>query len=132
MSPSTAKKSYFKTTAISMTLYVAVIFAVAFYLKSAEVSATTKYILALLPTVFVWWYLWGAYRFYNDTDEYERSRIRTGVMFGVLFIMILTSGWGFMEMLADAPHLPVFYIFPIFCGAAGIGRYLTRSEGESC
>lgn len=132
MSPSLAKKRYMKTTAISMALYVLVVFAISFYLKSAEISVAVKYILSLLPALFVWWFLWGAYRYYNETDEYERSRIRTGVMIGVLFIMVLSSGWGFMELLADAPKLPLFYIFPIFCGAAGIGRYLTKSEGDSC
>ncbi|NNE58041.1 MAG: hypothetical protein HKN36_08045 [Hellea sp.] len=133
MSPSDAQRRYKKTTAMAMLFYVIVIFSVAFYLKRTDdVAPVLKYILAALPTIFVWWFLWGAIRFYKETDEYERSRLQTGMLFGVIFTMLLSSGWGFMEMFADAPQLPVFWIFPAFILASGVGRLLTKTQPEGC
>lgn len=132
MTPSLAKKRYFKTTALSMTFYVIAIFSVSFFLAGAEVPAFVKYALALLPTLFVWWFLWGAYRFYKETDEFERSRLISSMLAGVVAILIISSGWGFVEMLADGPHLPVFWILPIFFLASGLYRAFTRSSGEGC
>jgi len=125
MNPSLAKKRYMKTTGISMIFYMIAIFGVSFYLN-------IKYALALLPTIFVWWFIWGAIRFYKETDEYERAQLIGGMLIGVIAILLVSSGWGFMEMLADAPKLPVFWILPIFFGASGLGRYVTNPKGERC
>ena len=132
MSPSEAKKRYKKTTGISMFLYIIAIFGVSIYLVKIDVPVVTKYILAVLPTIFVWWFLWGFVRFYKETDEYERSRLTKSMLVGVIVIMLVTSGWGFMEMLADAPHLPVFWIFPIYFLASGLTDHLTKMPGEGC
>jgi len=132
MNPSEAKKRYKKTTALSMLFYVITIFGVAFYIAKVDVPSAVKYGLAALPIIFVWWFLWGFIRFFKETDEYERSRLTMSMLVGVIVIMLVTSGWGFMEMLADAPPLPVFWIFPLYFLASGMARQFTKSPGEGC
>lgn len=132
MSPTLAKKRYLKTTAVSMLFYVIVIMGVAFYLKDREVSDIIKYSLAILPTIFVWWFLWGAIRFYKETDEYERSNMVGGMLAGVVVLLLISSSWGFLEMLADAPKLPIFWILPIFFVASGLWQAFSRPKGERC
>lgn len=132
MSPSLAKKRYLKTTAVSMLFYVIVIMGVALYLKDREVSDIIKYSLAILPTIFVWWFLWGAIRFYKETDEYERSNMVGGMLAGVVVLLLISSSWGYLEMLADAPKLPIFWILPIFFVASGFWQAFSRPKGERC
>ncbi len=132
MNPSLAKKRYMKTTAVSMIFYVIAIFGISFLLRMTEVPSAGKYGLALLPTLFVWWFLWGAIRFYKETDEFERSRLISGMLAGMVVVLLVSSGWGFMEMLADAPPLPVFWILPIFFAASGLYRAFTATKGERC
>jgi len=130
MKPIQAKKRYLKTTAISMLFYVIVVFAVAFYLRGNEASDGLKYVLALLPTIFVWWFLWGAVRFYKETDEYERSKMVSGMLAGIVVLMLISSSWGFLEMLADAPKLPIFWVLPIFFVVSGLWQFISRPKGE--
>ncbi len=132
MSPSTAKKRYLTNTAISMGVYLAAVFGASYVIKNFEFAAVVKYILAVLPALCVWWFLWGAYRFYQETDEFERSRLITGMLIGILVILVVTSGYGFLELLADAPHISLFWVFPLFCAAGGLGRYFTKIDGEKC
>jgi len=93
-----------------MIFYMIAIFGVSFYLNSTEVSSTLKYALALLPTIFVWWFIWGAIRFYKETDEYERAQLIGGMLIGVIAILLVS----------------------IFFGASGLGRYVTNPKGERC
>lgn len=133
MNPSVANKQYLKTTAISMVFYMIAIFGAAVYLRSADAAPdVVKYGLALLPALFVWWFLWGAIRFYKDTDEYERSKMVGGMLAGVVVLMLISSSWGFMEMLADAPRLPIFWILPIFFITSGLWQFFTKPRGEGC
>jgi len=132
MNPSLARKRYKKTTAISMLFYIVTIFAVSIYIAKTDVPNMAKYVLSCLPIIFVWWFLWGFIRFFKETDEYERSRLTTSMLVGVVVIMLVTSGWGFMEMLADAPPLPVFWIFPMYFLASGLAQQFTKSPGDNC
>lgn len=127
-----AHKRYLRTTIVSMLFYVICVFGVSFFLRLVEVATPIKYVLALMPSLFIWWFVWGAGRYFKECDEYERSRLTSGLLFGVAVLLIFTSGWGFLELLADAPALPVFYIFPLFVVAASIGRFLQRNPGEKC
>lgn len=132
MKPAEAKKRYYKIFAPSMALYLIATLGASWYLKGNEVPQTGKYILALFPALFIWWFVWGHIRFFREADEFERSRQISGALFGIAVLMVFSTGWGFLEMLADAPKFPVFYIFPLFCVAYSFGRFLTKSPGEGC
>jgi len=132
MSPSKAKKRYLTNTAVSMGVYLAATFGATFFIRGFEPPEILKYVIAFLPALCVWWFMWGAYRFYQETDEFERSRLITGMLIGIMFILVVTSGYGFLELLADAPHISLFWVFPAFCFAGGIGRYFTKIQGERC
>lgn len=132
MKPTEARKRYYKIFFLSMGLYLISTFAAASVLKKQDLPFPLEYALAIIPALFVWWLIWAQARFYKESDEYERSRQVTGMLYGVGAVLVLSTGWGFLEMLADAPKFPVFYIFPFFCMAYSFGRYRTKSLGETC
>lgn len=132
MKPTTAHRRYFKTTAISMVFYIASVFGASLLIKNTELAPIPKYLVAFFPAIFVWWFMWGAVRYFRECDEYEQSQMIKAILFSVTVLMIFSSGWGFVELLADAPAFPVFYVFPLFCVLFGLGRFLVKNPGESC
>lgn len=132
MKPSIARKRYFKIFFPSMAFYLVTIFGATWLLKFTEVSASFRYIIAIIPALFIWWLVWAQIRYYREADEFEKARQVSGALFGISVLMVVSTGWGFLEMLADAPKFPVFWIFPLFCVAYSLGRYLTRVDGEAC
>ncbi len=132
MKPVEAKKRYFSVFIPSMALYLITTFGATWLLKSNEIGQVIKYIIAIIPALFIWWLVWAQIRYFREGDEFERARQVSGALFGIAVLMVFSTGWGFLEMLADAPKFPVFYIFPLFCVAYSIGRYLTRMDGEKC
>jgi len=115
-----------------MALYLVAVFGATWLLKFNEIGQTVKYIVAIIPSLFIWWLVWAQIRYFREADEFERARQISGALFGVSVLMVFSTGWGFLEMLADAPKFPVFWIFPLFCVAYSVGRYFTRMEGENC
>lgn len=132
MKVSQAHRRYFKNTAISMVFYLISVFAASLTIKNTELPQALQYIIAFTPALFVWWFMWGAVRYFRECDEYEQSQMIKAILFSMTVLMIFSSGWGFVELLADAPAFPVFYVFPAFCVLFGLGRYLVRAPGESC
>jgi len=132
MKPAHARKRYFKIFFPSMALYLVAVFGATWLLKFNEIGQTVKYIVAIIPSLFIWWLVWAQIRYFREADEFERARQISGALFGVSVLMVFSTGWGFLEMLADAPKFPVFWIFPLFCVAYSVGRYFTRMEGENC
>ncbi len=132
MKSSQAHKRYFINTAVSMIFYLFSIFGASLTIKNTALPQTLNYIIAFIPAIFVWWFMWGAVRFYRESDEYVQSQMVKAILFSVTSIMIFSSGWGFVELLADAPAFPVFYVFPLFCVLFGLGQFLVRGPGETC
>ncbi len=132
MKPVEARRRYFRVFIPSMGLYLLSTLGATLLLKSNDVTHWLRYVIAIIPALFIWWLVWAQVRYFRESDEFERSRQITGAMYGIALLMIVSTGWGFLEMLADAPKFPVFYIFPLFCVAYSFGRFRTRSSGECC
>jgi uncharacterized membrane protein YcfT len=56
----------------------------------------------------------------EETDEFQRAIFQQSLLWSIGFVLALTSIWGLLEMIADVPHLPIFYVFPGFCVFFGI------------
>jgi len=123
MNPRQAKKRYMKVFIPSMIGYLITTFAVSLVIKRLDLALGVNVALAIIPTLFVLWLLWGHGRWIFETDEYERFRQIRGILIGVGLTLAFTTIWGFLEMLVEAPKFPVFYIILIFCGGYSFGTH---------
>jgi len=123
MGPRDAKRRYCKVAIPSMIGYLISTFVVTLIIRRLELPVGANITLAIIPALFILWLIWGHGRWIFETDEYERFRQIRGVLIGVGLTLAITSIWGFMEMLVDAPKFPVFYIFVLFCFAYSFGTH---------
>lgn len=111
-------------------LYVAAI-ALATWLIPDGASANALTVgIALLPGLGIVAMIWAMARLLIELDdeylrmlEVRKSLIATAVALSV------ASVWGILELYTDVPKLPVFLIFPIWCGGLAIGQLWNRIAG---
>ena len=127
---SAAYRRYLRRFWPATALYVAAI-ALATWLipDDAHASALTVSI-ALLPGVGMVAMIWAIGRLLIELDdeflkmlEVRKALAATGV------VLVVASVWGILELYTDVPRLPVFLIFPIWCGGLAVGQLWNRMAG---
>lgn len=84
-------------------------------------------IAPLLPTLGI---VWAMFRYLTEEDdEYLRHRAVNGALTGIGLVLVLGTGWGFLEMFGLAPHVWNWWVFPIFSVGLGLGMCNSWSRG---
>jgi hypothetical protein len=86
--------------------------------------------IALLPGLGVVAMIWAMARLLIELDdeylkllEVRKALAATGV------VLAVASVWGILELYTDVPRLPVFFIFPLWCGGLVVGQLWNRIAG---
>ena len=86
--------------------------------------------IALLPGLGVIAMIWAMARLLIELDdeylkvlEVRKALAATGV------VLAVASVWGILELYTDVPPLPVFFIFPLWCGGLVVGQLWNRIAG---
>ena len=111
-------------------LYVLAI-ALATWLIPDDAQATPLTVaIALLPGLGVVVMIWAMARLLIELDdeflkmlEIRKALAATGVALAV------ASVWGILELYTDVPRLPVFFMFPIWCGGLLVGQLWNKAAG---
>ena len=87
---------------------------------------------AVLPGLVVLGWIWnmGTYLFALE-DEYLRMLETRKALVATALVLGISGGWGLIEMFAEVPALPVFFIFPIWCLGLAAGQLVNRLTGHS-
>ena len=130
-----ASRAYLQRFAPTMLGYVVLVLLTPWLIRTFNATGPLLWALAILPAlpiiaVFV---LVGRY-WLELRDEFIRlleirkALIATGVT------MSLATAWGFLEIYADAPHIPTFYVPVVWFGGLGFGacvnKLIERGGGE--
>ena len=86
--------------------------------------------IALLPGLGIVAMIWAMGRLLIELDdeylkmlEIRKALAATGVA------LTVASVWGLLELFTDVPKLPVFLIFPIWCGGLAVGQLWNKVAG---
>jgi len=115
-----AYRTYLRRFVPTMMLYVVLVMAVPFAIRATDVHGVGLWLIAVLPALPLCAVFWIIGRLLTELDdEYLRMLEVRKALVATGFAMSLASAWGFLEVYADAPHLPAFCI-PIawFAGLA--------------
>ena len=125
-----ATRRYYWGLFPAMGVFLAVSVGIAYLHKTGEPTQTTLVLLSIIPIGALIVTFWAYWRFVTEIDEYLRSIQIKAVMVGLAFILIIATGWGYLEAYADAPDFKLFWLNPIFWLGYGIGAIIfTRRDG---
>lgn len=84
--------------------------------------------MALLPGLAVLGWLWAMARLLVELDdEYLRMLEVRKMLVATGMTLAITSVWGLLELYSpDIPHLPVFFVFPMWCVGLAVGQLVNR------
>jgi len=61
-----------------------------------------------------------------ETDEFRRMQLVQAMLWGIGLTLTVTTVWGFVETLPGTPHMPLTWVFPIFCVGMASAQLLIR------
>lgn len=110
-----------------MCIYFALFGVIVWLFSHRSIHGAMAYFLAALPAlpliaVIV---LLGRY-LHEEIDEFKRALITEAMLWSIGLTMALTTAWGFIEMFIPGMHVPVLWVFPVFCVMAAISKFLVR------
>ncbi|WP_306144190.1 hypothetical protein [Roseibium sp. MMSF_3412] len=130
MTTEQANFRFFKVFVPAMILYVATTAGIVWLSDRHALSPHVLYVLTLVPIGAIFAAFWAQWRFAMELDEFLRLIQIKGTLIGVACIMIIASGWGQLERLADVPRLPVFWLLPVFWTVQGLATtVISKREG---
>lgn len=130
MTTKQATSRFFRVFVPAMLLYITVTAGMTQLTNDGDLSARTLYALSLIPIVAIFIAFWAQLRFVLELDEFLRLIQIKGTFFGIVCVMVIASGWGQLERLADVPRIQVFWLLPIFWSAQGLATtIISKREG---
>lgn len=116
-----ASRHYNKRCFIAMPLYLILLFLAVYILRHNHPTRTLAIFIAILPSIpLVALIAIAGLYLKEETDEFQRSIFQQSLLWSMGLVLAISSIWGLLEMIAGVPHLPIFYVFPVFCVFFGI------------
>ena len=67
----------------------------------------------------------------SETDEYLRYRLSQSALGGLWFVLIVGITYGFLETFAPVPHIPAWWVFPLWAIGMGVAQFrFDRVDGS--
>ncbi len=129
---SSAGKRFGRYMGVAMALYIVFLFGSLYLLQHdnpKKLLAISLAVLPSLPLIAVVGLL-GRY-LKEEKDEFQRSVFVECLLWGFGCTLAVSSVWGLLEMIANVPHLPVFFVFPGFWLFSGLCTPFVRMRYRS-
>jgi len=62
----------------------------------------------------------------EETDEFLRTVLVQSMLWGIGLTLSACTAWGFLENADVVPHIPLYLVFPAFCGSFGLAQPFVR------
>jgi len=112
---------------IAMVVYVAAIFTASSLLHDRGPPGIASVVIALVPGVAIVLMIYSIARLLLDLDdEFLRLLEVRKALFATGLTLAGCSVWGLLEIYTAVPALPVFWVFPLWCGGLGAGALFNR------
>jgi hypothetical protein len=122
-----AYRAYQRRMGVAAALYVAAIFAAASLLHHRAELGLGSVVIALVPGIAIVLMITSIARLLLELDdEFLRLLEVRKALFATGLTMAGCSIWGLLEIFTAVPTLPVFWVFPLWCGGLGAGAVFNR------
>lgn len=87
--------------------------------------------LAIAPMLPAFAMIWAMMRYLQEeSDEYQRHKAVRAAMVGLGLVLVLGTGWGFLETFGLVPHIWAWWVFPAWALGLALGMALPEGGGE--
>ena len=122
-----AFRAYQQRMGIATVLYVAAIFTASSLLHYRAAPGVVSVVIALVPGIAIVLMIYSIARLLIDLDdEFLRLLEVRKALFATGLTLAGCSVWGLLETYTAVPALPVFWVFPLWCGGLGAGMLFNR------
>ena len=84
--------------------------------------------IALLPSAPMIFFVWTLARYViEEEDEYLRYRQTSAALIGLALVLLAGTLWGFLETFGVAPHVPAWWVVPVWAIGLGLGQMIMAS-----
>jgi hypothetical protein len=126
--PAAAMRAYAAGIAFWMVAYAAILVGVILAIQQGLVPpGPIRYAVALAPSVPIAGVIFVAARYLREADEYLRAMMARRILWASGATFVLTTAWGFLEELAGAPHIALYWVFTVFGAFVGLSALFVRS-----
>lgn len=107
-----------------MAVYALLIFGVAMLIKHAPPPGVWRYLAAAAPALPLIGIIavFGVYL--SEVEEFRRWVIVQSMLWALGLVLAFATVWGFLELLAGAPHIEMWWLFPIYSVTQGVAQAL--------
>ncbi len=117
-----AFRAYLRRFFPTMAIYVALVFVSPWLIDTMQLQGPLLWTIAILPALPLMGVFWIIGMLLVELrDEYVRMLEIRKALVATGFAMSAASAWGFLEIYADAPHLPLFWVPILWFGGLGLG-----------
>src|SRR3546814_826705 len=93
-------------------------------------STLLRSLNAVLPALPIIYFVWALYRYLvEETDEYLKLRYAINALFGLGFLLIVGTVWGFLESFKVVPHVESWTVVPVWAIGLGVAQIWQRMRG---
>ena len=122
-----ATRRFFRIHIVLSVLYIALVALASLFIPDDAAPSPMVIAFALLPGLVVLGWVWNMGRLLVEMeDEYLRMLEVRKMLWATAITLSVCGGWGLVELFAAIPRLPVFFVFPIWCGGLAAGQLINR------
>lgn len=126
LSSKEAARRYRRAVAVTGAFYIAFVFGAALAMRNLDLPQWLVIVLALLPVAPALLMLRAYIEFTRSMDEFQRRVQSEALLVASAVIVFGSFAYGFLEEWAGFPHVPLLWIFPVFCAAWGVATIFIR------
>ena len=109
-----ARRRFTTILIVSMALFVAVSLGLAWAGGAPQVPPVLSWLLAAIAVVALLTPLWAQWSYLGGIDEYLRSLELRAIFAGLVTILLVASGWGYVELYLDGARLQMYWLNPLY------------------
>jgi len=109
-----ASRRYFGFLIPAVIVFVAASYAIKSADNAGLLPSAALYMAAIVPIGALLGMFWAHWRYMREIDEFLRSIQVKAAFAGLVTMLTIASGWGYLEFYADVAPLSVYWLNPLY------------------
>lgn len=82
--------------------------------NAAMLPPPALYAVAIVPIAALLGMFWAHWRYMHEIDEFLRSIQVKAAFAGLVIVLTIASGWGYLEFYAEVAPLSIYWLNPLY------------------